>query len=34
MRNWSEKTPKTRYMVLGLAFTLLAALWLISKIVR
>lgn len=34
MKNWSEKTPKTRYMVLGLALTLLIALWLIFKIVR
>ncbi|HET9086778.1 MAG TPA: hypothetical protein VFN53_04595, partial [Acidobacteriaceae bacterium] len=34
MKNWPENTPKTRYMVVGLAFTLLAALWLIFKIVR
>ncbi len=34
MTKWPENTPKTRYLVLGLAFTLLAALWLIFKIVR
>jgi hypothetical protein len=34
MENGSGKTPRTRYMILGLTFTLLAALWLIIKIVR
>jgi hypothetical protein len=34
MQNDSGKTPRTRYMILGLTITLLAALWLIFKIVR
>ncbi len=34
MKNWSEKLGSVRYMIFGIVLILLAALWLIRRIVR
>jgi hypothetical protein len=32
MKNWSEKLGNVRFMVLGIALILLAAMWLLRRI--